>query len=172
MTSRVSSYLTSWIMFRPSGKNPQPRIQAGEKRPKAHPAFGKAATISCPQCLRNLNIVRDIGCRTNCWALQPDLSEIGRCRKPRWWSYHDVNGPVFNEIISHRKPIHNSFVDSNNGRHHDELLIEIRFSTHGEARNKICAWQNAYNYHRRHSRLGNIPPAEIMGETGLEMRAA
>jgi putative transposase len=51
-------------------------------------------------------------------------------------------------------------------------LNETLFSTLGEVRKKIRAWQHDYNRHRPHSGLGNIPPAEFMAKKRLEMRAA
>jgi putative transposase len=74
--------------------------------------------------------------------------------------------------IAPGKPMQNGFVESFNGRLRDELLNETLFSTLGEAREKIRAWQHDYNHHRPHSGLGNIPPAEFMAKKGLEMRAA
>ncbi len=59
-----------------------------------------------------------------------------------------------------------------NGRFRDELLSETLFSTLGDARKKIRAWQDDYNNHRPHSGLGNMTPAEFMARKGLEMRAA
>ena len=51
-------------------------------------------------------------------------------------------------------------------------MNETLFSTLGEVREKIRAWQHDYNHHRPHSGLGNIPPAEFMAKKGLEMQAA
>ena len=66
----------------------------------------------------------------------------------------------------------NGFLGSFNGRLRDELLNETLFSTLGDARQKIRAWQDDYNNHRPHSGLGNMTPAEFMARKGLEMRAA
>ncbi len=57
------------------------------------------------------------------------------------------------------KPMQNGFVESFNGRFRDELLNETLFSTIGEARPQIHAWQDDYNHHRPHSGLGNMTPA-------------
>jgi len=64
----------------------------------------------------------------------------------------------------------NGFVESFNERFWDEFLNETLFSSLGEARQKIRAWQHDYNHHRPHSGLGNIPPVEFMAKKGLETR--
>ena len=53
-----------------------------------------------------------------------------------------------------------------------ELLNEVLFSTLGDTRRQIQAWQLNYNLHRPHSALGNIPPAEFTVKTALEQQAA
>jgi putative transposase len=65
-----------------------------------------------------------------------------------------------------------ALVESFNGRLRDELLNEGLFSTLGDARRQIQAWQLDYNLHRPHSALGNIPPAEFAMKTALEQQAA
>ena len=74
--------------------------------------------------------------------------------------------------IAPGKPMQNGFVESFNGRFRDELLNETLFSTLGEARQQIRAWQDDYNHHRPHSGLGNMTPAEFTALKRLEMRAA
>jgi len=74
--------------------------------------------------------------------------------------------------IAPGKPMQNGFVESFNGRLRDELLNEVLFSTLGDARRQIQAWQLDYNLHRPHSALGNIPPAEFAMKTALEQQAA
>jgi putative transposase len=51
-------------------------------------------------------------------------------------------------------------------------LNETLFSSLGEARQQIRAWQDDYNHHRPHSGLGNMTPVEFIAKKGLEMRAA
>ena len=53
-----------------------------------------------------------------------------------------------------------------------EFLNEVLFSTLTDARAQITAWKEDYNYHRPHSALGNIPPAEFAMKIRLEMMAA
>jgi putative transposase len=74
--------------------------------------------------------------------------------------------------IAPGKPMQNGFVESFNGRFRDELLNETLFSSPGEARRQISAWQDDYNHHRPHSGLGNMTPVEFIATKGLEMRAA
>ena len=74
--------------------------------------------------------------------------------------------------IAPGKPMQNGFVESFNRRFRDELLNETLFSTIGEARQRIRAWQDDHNHHRPHSGLGNMTPAEFIAMKGLEMRAA
>jgi len=74
--------------------------------------------------------------------------------------------------IAPGKPMQNGFVESFNGRLRDELLNEVLFSTLGDARRQIQAWQLDYNLHRPHSALRNIPPAEFAIKTALEQQAA
>ncbi|EBA09126.1 transposase [Sagittula stellata E-37] len=68
--------------------------------------------------------------------------------------------------IAPGKPMQNGFVESFNGRFRDELLNETLFSTRGEARQQICAWQDDYTHHLPHSGLGNMTPAEFMAMRG------
>ncbi|EYD71426.1 hypothetical protein Lokhon_03075 [Limimaricola hongkongensis DSM 17492] len=46
------------------------------------------------------------------------------------------------------------------------------FSTLGDARRQVQAWQLDYNPHHPDSALGNIPPAEFAMKTALEQQAA
>ena len=58
------------------------------------------------------------------------------------------------------KPQQNAFIESFNGRLHDELLNEEIFDTLGEARRKLALWRYDYNAVRPHSSRGNKTPLE------------
>lgn len=70
------------------------------------------------------------------------------------------------------KRMQNGFVESFNGRFRNALLNETLFSSLGEARQQIRAWQDDYNHHRPHSGLGNITPVAFITKKELEMPAA
>ena len=57
------------------------------------------------------------------------------------------------------KPQQSAFIESFNGRLHDELLNETLFSSLAHARAVLAEWQLDYNTIRPHSSLGNLPPA-------------
>lgn len=60
--------------------------------------------------------------------------------------------------IAPGKPQQNAFVESFNGRLHDELLNETLFSSLGEARALLAEWRDDYNRVRPHSALANSTP--------------
>lgn len=71
------------------------------------------------------------------------------------------------------KPMENGFVESFNGRFRDECLNEQWFTSVKDAREKIEAWREEYNFQRPHSSLGMKTPKEFseqfsdMVETGV-----
>src|ERR1700709_360576 len=72
--------------------------------------------------------------------------------------------------IAPGKPQQNAFVESFNGRLRDELLNETLFSSLDHARRLLAAWQNDYNTVRRHSSIGNLPPATYANRTASDMK--
>jgi putative transposase len=61
--------------------------------------------------------------------------------------------------IAPGKPTQNAFIESFNGRLHDELLNETLFASLAHAREALAIWKDDYNTVRPHSAIGNIPPA-------------
>jgi len=55
----------------------------------------------------------------------------------------------------------NAYVESFNGRLHDECLNEHWFMSFGQARETIETWRLDYNAVRPHSALGDVPPQEF-----------
>ena len=54
----------------------------------------------------------------------------------------------------------------------DELLNETLFSSLGQVRSVLAAWQQDYNQTRPHSALGNIAPAAFAATIQLAQEAA
>ena len=52
-----------------------------------------------------------------------------------------------------------AFIESFNGRLHDELLNETIFTSLTHVRTALAIWRDDYNTVRPHSALGNLPPA-------------
>ncbi len=57
------------------------------------------------------------------------------------------------------KPQQNAFIESFNGRLHDELLNETLFTSLAHVREALAIWKDDYNAVRPHSALGNLVPA-------------
>lgn len=74
--------------------------------------------------------------------------------------------------IAPGKPTQKAFVESFNGRFRDECLNDTLFAALSDARIAISKWRNDYNNERRHSALGNIPPAEFAMKQALDDKAA
>ena len=74
--------------------------------------------------------------------------------------------------ISPGKPTQNAFIESFNGKLHDECLNETLFSLLVEAREMLEAWQVDYNNQRPHSALGNLTPMEFAGKMNMDKLAA
>jgi putative transposase len=69
--------------------------------------------------------------------------------------------------IAPGKPTQNAFIESFNGRLHDELLNKTLFTSIAQARAVLAAWKDDYNMVRPHSALGNLTPAEYVGRSAL-----
>lgn len=67
--------------------------------------------------------------------------------------------------IAPRKPQQNGFIESFNGKLHDECLNETLFDTLGEACKTLEEWQADYNWRRPFS-LGQPHPNGILAEKG------
>ncbi len=70
------------------------------------------------------------------------------------------------------KPVQNAVMESFNGRFRDECLNAHWFWNLGDARQKIAAWRQEYNYSRPHSALGYRTPAEFAAQAGAPAKAA
>lgn len=79
-------------------------------------------------------------------------------------------GREFDAIITRRgKPLSvvsnngaeltSMFIETFNGRLREELLKETLFTSLAHAREALAIWQDDYNTVRRHSAVGNVPPA-------------
>lgn len=64
-------------------------------------------------------------------------------------------------FIQPGKPTQNAFVESLNGKFRNECLNQHWFRSIQEARQKINAWREHYNYQRSHSSLGYLSPIEF-----------
>ena len=63
--------------------------------------------------------------------------------------------------IAPGKPMQNGFVESFNGRLHDECLNECLFTNLNEARQIIEDWRIDYNTNRPHTSLNGLTPTEF-----------
>lgn len=68
------------------------------------------------------------------------------------------------EFIEPGKPIQNAFAESFNGRMRDECLNANWFLNLADARRKILAWRQDYNFQRPHSALRYRTPSEYAAE--------
>ena len=59
------------------------------------------------------------------------------------------------------KPTGKAFVESFNGRRHDECLNTNWFLSLDDTKRKIEAWREHYNKSRPHISLGYVPPREF-----------
>ena len=64
------------------------------------------------------------------------------------------------DFIRPGNPVENGYIESFNGRLHDELLNTALFYTLAEAKEKLEAWRLDYNTQGSHSSLSYRPPAE------------
>jgi putative transposase len=74
--------------------------------------------------------------------------------------------------IAPGKPQRNGFIESFNGRLHDELLNETRFKSLPNARAVLEAWRRDHNEERPNSKLGWLTPgayaSALSGENGRD----
>nr|WP_239016944.1 IS3 family transposase [Sphingomonas ginkgonis] len=68
--------------------------------------------------------------------------------------------PVEWHYIAPGKPQQNGYVESFNGRLHDECLNETLFVSLGHARSVLRLWRDDYNHVRPHSGVGGLTPAD------------
>jgi putative transposase len=66
------------------------------------------------------------------------------------------------DFIRPGKPVENAFIESFNGRLHDECLNVHQFASLTDAQAIIEAWRMDYNHHRPHSSLGHLTPNEFV----------
>jgi len=62
--------------------------------------------------------------------------------------------------IAPGKPMQNGFVESFNGRMHDECLNEHLFDSMRNARDLIAAWRTDFNHQRPHTSFAGLTPLE------------
>jgi putative transposase len=63
-----------------------------------------------------------------------------------------------------RKAHGKGHIESFNGRLRDECLNVEQFWTIDDAKRKIDAWRDDYNYCRPHSSLGHLTPSEFIAQ--------
>jgi putative transposase len=68
------------------------------------------------------------------------------------------------DFIRPGKPVENAFIESFNGRLHDECLNVHLFTSMAEAQDIIEAWRRDYNQRRPHSSLGHLTPNEFVAQ--------
>lgn len=64
-------------------------------------------------------------------------------------------------LIEPGRPMQNGYIESFNGKFHDECLNEQWFTSLAQARSAIAQWRRDYNEIRPHSSCGRIPPAKF-----------
>ena len=62
-------------------------------------------------------------------------------------------------FIAPGKPMQNGICEAFNARMRDELLNEMLFFSHGQARDALANWVAGYNHRRPHSAIGYETPA-------------
>lgn len=75
----------------------------------------------------------------------------------RWLGQLDVEALY----VAPGSPWENGYAESFHGRLRDEFFAVEQFENIATARALIRAWREEYNYHRPHSSLGYVPPAEF-----------
>ena len=55
-------------------------------------------------------------------------------------------------------------IEHEDGRLREECLDKTLFTSMAQARAVLAAWRQDYNTIRRHSKLGGLTPAEIVGQ--------
>jgi putative transposase len=68
------------------------------------------------------------------------------------------------------RPVENGFIESFNGRLRDECLNVEWFPSLEQARQKLAAWRDDYNYNRPHSALDDRAPAVFAQLHGVALR--
>jgi putative transposase len=71
-----------------------------------------------------------------------------------------ASGQIGLHFIPPGKPWRNGYIESFNSRIRDECLNVNSFCSPAQARVVITDWKHDYNYHRRHSALGYMTPAD------------
>jgi putative transposase len=66
------------------------------------------------------------------------------------------------------KPTDNGLIESFNGRLRDGFLSANEFIPMQDAREKLKAWQHAYNHHRPHGSLGHLTPSEFVKKRSVQ----
>ena len=74
--------------------------------------------------------------------------------------------------IQPSKPTQNAFIESFNGKLHDECLNETLFASLSDAREELVKWQDDYNNCRPHSSIGNLTPSEFVEKIMIDKYAA
>jgi transposase InsO family protein len=69
-------------------------------------------------------------------------------------------------------PWENGFAESFHSRLRDEFLALEEFESLVAARKLTQAWRDDYNYHRPHSSLGYVAPAEFAARCAASVRAS
>ena len=72
------------------------------------------------------------------------------------------------DFIRPGKPVENAFVESFNGRLHDECLNVHQFTSMAEAHHIIETWRLDYNQRRPHSSLEHLTPNEFVAQRQVE----
>ena len=65
-------------------------------------------------------------------------------------------------------PPQNAFIESFNGKRRDECRNETLFSSLAKARERLEAWQEAYNTCRPHPALKNLTPMEFADRSTMD----
>jgi hypothetical protein len=80
-----------------------------------------------------------------------------------------AHGRVRLQFIRPGKPVDNAFIESFNGKLHDECLNEHIFITIEQARVTLKQWRGDCNRQQPHSSLGNLTPRSSRINIGSEL---
>lgn len=104
--------------------------------------------------IRTLDLLKDKGHLPK--RIRTDNGPEFTCNVVKAWA--EKNGIAWNTTRK-GKPTDNSHIESFNGRLRDECLNQHIFETMEDAREKIYAWRQDYNFERPHGALGWLTPA-------------
>ena len=117
-------------------------------------------SLSGDRVRRELDRIAEMRCYP-CMVVSDNGTELTSNAILKWQEDRKVD----KRYIAPGKPMQNGFVESFNGRMRDECLNEHLFDSLRHTRNLIAAWRTNFNYHRPHTSLAGLTPAEYANQS-------